>query len=654
MKNYLSNQTSPYLLQHADNPVHWYPWCQEAFERAVREDKPIFLSIGYSTCHWCHVMAHESFEDEEIAEILNQYYIAIKVDKEERPDIDSVYMSVCQALTGSGGWPMSIFMTPDQRPFFAGTYFPKTTRFGNLGLKELLLTIQDKWEKERGTLLKAAYQVIQYLNQKGADAGKMEEYTGDKSMRLAEEGFEQYRHTFDSKNGGFGKAPKFPTPHNLLFLMRYYQKTGITEALEMAEKTLVQMYRGGIYDHIGGGFSRYSTDELFLVPHFEKMLYDNALLIMAYCKLYQLTRNSLYCGIAEETADYIIREMTSKEGGFYSAQDADSEGVEGKYYLFEAAEIIRVCTEEKGEEFNRCFDITQEGNFEGKNIPNRLKQEDLEKNFKDCRKKLYEYRKTRYQLHLDDKILTSWNGLMIAAMCHLYRVSGKEEYLDAAKKADRFLEEKLWDGSNLFVSSREGKRSRKGFLEDYANVVFARIALYEATYEGEYLKQAVRLSEKAIRDFYDAKQGGFFLYGKENEDLILRPKETYDGAVFSGNSAMAFNLVRLSRLTAGEQFERIAEEQLAFMMKEADQYPSAYSMFLIALLDHYEMQDKVTVVVKERTDIEELSIQVPLDVLVTILEKPSDAYPLLNDRTTYYICKGQSCLPPVNELKNQL
>ena len=322
MQNHLKNQTSPYLLQHVNNPVDWYPWCEEAFERAKREDKPVFLSIGYSTCHWCHVMAHESFEDKEVAELLNQYFISIKVDKEERPDIDSIYMSVCQAFTGSGGWPTSIFMTPEQKPFFAGTYFPKTNKYGRIGFLELLLQIHEKWKADRKRLLQSAEEVISVLNREEA-------VEGDVNEQLIATAYELYKRAFDDKFGGFGQAPKFPTPHNLLFLMRYYEKSKDANAMKMAEKTLLQMYRGGMFDHIGGGFSRYSTDRCYLVPHFEKMLYDNALLILAYCKAYQLTRKPIYCEVAEKTASYILREMTSPEGGFYCAQDADSEGMEG-------------------------------------------------------------------------------------------------------------------------------------------------------------------------------------------------------------------------------------------------------------------------------------------------------------------------------------
>ncbi len=644
MQNHLKNQTSPYLLQHADNPVEWYPWCEEAFERAKTEDKPVFLSIGYSTCHWCHVMAHESFEDSEIAEILNQYFISIKVDKEERPDIDSIYMSVCQAYTGSGGWPTTIFMTPDQKPFFAGTYFPKSAKYGRLGLKEILWGISRKWQSDRATLIKSADDIISFLDKKQITHGDVDE-------QLVDKGFALYQRMFDKEFGGFGEAPKFPTPHNLLFLMRYYEKSKDEEALEMVEKTLLQMYRGGMFDHIGGGFSRYSTDRYFLAPHFEKMLYDNALLILAYSKAYQLTHNPIYCRVAEKTATYILQEMTDKEGGFYSAQDADSEGVEGKYYLFEPSEIVEVLGEEAANQFNAYFDISEKGNFEGKNIPNLLKSSDLDVDFEKEFGTLYEYRKKRYALHLDDKILTSWNALMIAAMCNLYRVTKKQIYLDAALKAQSFIRSKLCENHTLYISYREGKRSGKGFLEDYAYEVFGLLALYGATLDRRYLAEAKKFCRKAVHDFWDEEQGGFFLYGEENESLILRPKETYDGAVFSGNSAMAYNLVQLELLMDGKEFDETAERQLQFMSGEAKHYPAGYAMFLVALSDYSDFPREITVVLKDKKDLEELPFKIPLDSIVRVLDGPTDEYALKNDKTTFYVCEGYMCKPPVNELE---
>ena len=642
-KNYLKDETSPYLLQHAENPVNWYPWGREAFERAKAEDKPVFLSIGYSTCHWCHVMAHESFEDTKTADILNEYFISVKVDKEERPDIDSVYMAVCQAFTGSGGWPMTILMTPDQKPFFAGTYFPKTARYGQIGLEELLLTVHEKWRTDREALLESAEEVLMHLKESTVSGDGAEE-------RLISVSVDFYKQMFDKKFGGFGRAPKFPTPHNLLFLLTYYEKSGDEEVRNMAEKTLLQMYRGGMFDHIGGGFSRYSTDPYFLVPHFEKMLYDNALLILAYCRAYQITGEEVYCAVAEKTAAYILKEMTAPEGGFYSAQDADSEGTEGKYYLFAPDELTKLLGTEEGERFNQHFDITWEGNFEGKSIPNLLKTHTEDKNFATSLQTVYEYRKKRYFLHLDDKILTSWNALMIAAMCYLYRVSKKEIYLHAAVKAQKFIEEQLSENELLYVSFREGKRGARGFLDDYANEIFALLTLYETVFDKEYLKKARKFCDKVLSDFYDQQEGGFYLYGKENEQLILCPKETYDGAVPSGNSMMAYNLVFLYHLTGEEALGEMAKQQIHFLSAQAETYPTGSAMFLLALSDYLDPPEKITAVLKDRKDLQHLSCRIPLSAAVCVLEEATKEYPLKNNQTTFYRCKGHSCQPPVNDL----
>ena len=651
MQNHLKNQTSPYLLQHVNNPVDWYPWGEEAFQKAKAEDKPVFLSIGYSTCHWCHVMAHESFEDEQIAEILNREFISIKVDKEERPDIDSIYMSVCQALTGSGGWPTTIFMTPEQKPFFSGTYFPKTARYGSIGFQELILTVSEKWKTDRNALVNSAEEIGAFLAKRSERQNAANNQTeGDASVQLVMSAMQIYKQTYDEKYGGFGDAPKFPSPHNLLFLMRYYERSKDREALKMVEKTLLQMYRGGIFDHIGGGFSRYSTDKYFLAPHFEKMLYDNAMLIQSYCKAYQLTKNVLYRGVAEKTAMYIMKEMTSPEGGFYSAQDADSEGVEGKYYLFDQIEIMKVLGQKIGKEFCTYFDITREGNFEGKNIPNLLSNNHISARYNEFFPKLYEYRKSRYYLHLDDKILTSWNGLMIAAMCHLYRITENIEYLTIAKRAQEFIDKNLCEKNTLYVSYRNGLRSEKGFLDDYANEIYALLALYEATLDMTYLKKAQKFCYKVIADFYDEKTGGFFLYSKESEQLFLRPKETYDGAIPSGNSMMAYNLVQLYHLTEEILYEEFAKVQLKFMIKAAREYPAGYAMSLIALQNYYELPDKIVIVVKEGENMTGVACKIPINTIVRILEESTEQYPLQNNKTTYYICKGRSCQPPVNEL----
>ncbi len=644
MSNRLQYETSPYLLQHKDNPVDWYPWCEEAFEKARQEDKPIFLSIGYSACHWCHVLAHESFEDAKIAELLNQYYISIKVDKEERPDIDSVYMSVCQAFTGSGGWPTSIFMTWEQKPFFAGTYFPKITRGGMIGFRELILKIHEIWEGSREALLQQSEYIMEHLN--GSD------FTGGSACEeLVHAAVGNYERIYDSKYGGFGQAPKFPTPHNLLFLLSYYERYKKVSCLKMAEHTLLQMYRGGMFDHIGFGFCRYSTDQKFLVPHFEKMLYDNALLILAYCKAYIADKNILYLEIAEKTADYILEEMTDPKGGFYSAQDADSEGEEGKYYLFTPDEILHVLGKEKGEAFNRQYGISKKGNFEGKNIPNLLDGVPDDKSLESVLPQLKAYRKKRYTLHLDDKILTFWNSLMIGAMCELYLVSKEERYLHAARQADAFIQKYLLEENSLYVSFCKGKCGVKGFLDDYAGYIFAQLALYRATLDQGYLYRAEELCDKVMGDFGDP-DGGFYLYGHESEELILHPKETYDGAVPSGNSLMAYNLVRMSIVTGSEKYQKAAERQLNFVAA-AEQYPAGYGMFLTALLEYLEPPMKVTIVSDEQEDTERLPLTIPLGAAAILLQHPTEEYPLKDGRTTYYVCHNHSCMPPAHSVLNQ-
>lgn len=642
MPNDLQYETSPYLLQHAQNPVNWLPWGDKAFQRAKEEGKPVFLSIGYSTCHWCHVMAHESFEDQEVAALLNRHFIAVKVDKEERPDIDSIYMAVCQAFTGSGGWPTTIFMTPEQEPFFAGTYFPKNSRGGMIGLCELLEIVHEKWVQDRSALLRQAKEIV-------AQLGRADVRTGKASGELLDSAADLYKNTYDRHNGGFGAAPKFPAPHNLLFLLALYERKGDSDCLHMAEHTLMQMYRGGLFDHIGFGFCRYSTDARFLAPHFEKMLYDNALLILAFCKAYIVTKKEIYRLIAERTAGFVLREMAAPEGGFYSAQDADSGGEEGKYYLFTPDELVSLLGKEAGEAFNRHFDITPAGNFEGRSIPNLLHSDPVDRSFDQYLEQVYQYRKQRCPLHVDDKILTAWNGLMIAALCRLYQISGNDAYLKAAKQADCFIQSNLCSEGELYVSFRAGKRGAKGFLDDYASFLFAQLALYGVTLDEAYLDRAKQLCQDVFSKFHDAQNGGFYLYGKENESLILRPKETYDGAVPSGNSLMAWNLVRLSHLVSDLACEQAAERQLDFLSADAKRYPPGYAMFLLALLNHSDPPPKATVVLAEQADAADVLHAIPPDAAVRLLHSPTAEFPLKNGKTTFYVCRGHSCLPPSNE-----
>lgn len=643
MSNRLKNETSPYLLQHSENPVDWFPWCTEAFEKAKSENKPIFLSVGYSTCHWCHVMAHESFENFQTAEILNKNFISIKVDREERPDIDSVYMSVCQSITGSGGWPMSIFMTWDKKPFFAGTYFPVQSKYGVPGFVDLLNIISNQWENNRTELLESADNIILHLK----DSERM--YTDIKEQNLVEKAVEHLEKRFDKAYGGFGSAPKFPMPHDLLFLMFFAKTANDPHALKISEKTLIQMRKGGIFDHIGYGFARYSTDKYFLVPHFEKMLYDNALLIIAYAAAYSITQNKVYLDTAEKTAEYILREMTSSDGGFYSAQDADSEGIEGKFYTFSQKEIFNVLGLKNGKMFAKTFDITAEGNFEGLNIPNILKSNDLSFDLSGEIQKLYNYRKNRAALHLDDKILISWNSIAITALSFLYRVTKNEKYLFAAEKAQKFIENNLCENLQLYTSFRNGKHSDNSILDDYAFYISALIELYSSTLENDYLIKAEQFCSESIQKFYDFDNGGFYLSKKENDEFFMNPKETYDGALPSGNSVMAYNLAKLGQITESEKYSDLVNEQFAFMSSKAQDYPSGHCMFLLSKMMLENSPEHITIVLKDKKDLQAIKSNLPVFANIIVMDENSD-YRLINNQTTYYTCKNNVCGAPMNKI----
>lgn len=641
MENLLKYETSPYLLQHAKNPVDWYPWGEDAFQKAKKEDKPVFLSIGYSTCHWCHVMAHESFENLQVADILNDKFIAIKVDKEERPDIDSTYMKVCQMLTGSGGWPLSIFLTPEQKPFYAGTYFPRDSQRGMTGFLDLLSAIAVQWEKNRTNITESAEIILSYLHQK-EDVPEISE-----DAFIFETAFSQYLESFDSRYGGFGSAPKFPSLQNYLFLLEYHRVYQEEMALEMVKKSLIQMYKGGIFDHIGFGFSRYSTDPWFLIPHFEKMLYDNALFLLTYAKVFMVTKAPIFLEIAEKTAVYLLRDMTGPEGEFYSAQDADSQGEEGKYYTFGYHEVEKILGTKAADAFRSCYGISPGGNFEGKNLPNLLHQTKIF-TMDQYLSKLYEYRKNRYSLHRDDKILTAWNAMAIAAFAFLYRVSKKTEYLQAAKNTDRFVRDHLSDGKQLFVCCRKNKTSGMGFLDDYAWYIYALLGLYEATLEKDYLQRAMKFLEAANEDYFDQKNGGYFLYGKRNEKLVLRTKEIYDGAIPCGNSVMGYNLIKLFQLT-GKDPEGILEKQQRFLSGHIKTSYMGSAFFMTALLMKQEPPQTITVVLGNETA-EEVREALPVNANIIVMEHPTKEYPLLNSKTTFYVCRDHQCFPPMNQL----
>ena len=591
-KNRLGREKSHYLLQHADNPVDWYPWGEEAFAKAKREDKPIFLSIGYSTCHWCHVMAHESFEDEEVGRMLNEFFVAIKVDREERPDVDMGYMAVGQAITLKGGWPLSVFMTPDAKPFYAGTYFPKNGRMGMPGLMEIIGHIANAWANDRGPLLEASEKITKGIQPKPSSGS-----IADLGLDTLKKGYDQLAQAFDPKWGGFGSAPKFPTPHNLTFLLRWHRRNGEANALHMVEKTLDGMRNGGIFDHIGYGFCRYSVDERWLVPHFEKMLYDQAMLTMAYTEAYQATGEARHGAVAAEILTYVLRDMTAPEGGFYTAEDADSEGEEGLFYVWTPREITEHLGKDVSDLFCRFYDVGPHGNFEdGRSIlqtriplENFAAQENMEvaelKNlFEDARERLFAERERRIHPLKDDKILTSWNGLMIAAMAKAYQALGNQAYVDAAESAADFILDNLKkDGHRLFRRYRDGDVAYPGYLDDYSNFVWGLIELYEATFETSYLEEAINLNQTMIDLFWDESYGGLFYSGKDNEVLIKQSKEIYDGAIPSSNSVAALNLVRLGHITGDRDLVNRAEQLTGTFAKRIKAYPSAYTQFLAAL-----------------------------------------------------------------------
>ena len=660
MANRLTGEKSPYLIQHGSNPVDWYPWCEEAFRRAKAEDKPVFLSIGYSTCHWCHVMAQESFEDPQVARLLNRWFISIKVDREERPDIDAVYMSVCQAMTGSGGWPLTIFMTPQQKPFFAGTYFPRESAYGNYGLTDLLERVAALWESDREGLLRTGEQITKAMNRPRIHDGKAPD------RRMVERAYSQLAGGFDPEWGGFGRAPKFPTPHNLLFLMAYGEAAKEAQALRMAELTLERMGEGGIFDHIGGGFSRYSTDERWLVPHFEKMLYDNALLLMAYGRAYQETKRALFSDVAHRTAGYLLRELRNQDGSFCCGQDADSDGVEGKYYLLSPEEVKNVLGAEDGAEFCRLYHITDAGNFAGKSIPNRIGSAGGSWNRYDPRLgKLYDYRRRRTKLAKDDKVLLAWNAWAIIALVRAGTIFAEDDYRNAAVGIYDFVESKMTDANGrLYLRYRDGEAAYPGQLEDYAVYALALTELYRGTWDVRYLQAAVHRARQMLELFADTETGGCFMTSRDDETLIARPKETYDGAMPSGNSAAAMVLQTLSLLTGEQVWREAADRQLRFLAGELGEFPSSGCFGVLAamkaLYPHRELvcavgdgvPDELTAYLKEH----------PAEELYVLLKTKENAqrlgecapftrdYPIPEQGALYYLCENGSCKAPVRNL----
>ena len=678
--NRLLHEKSPYLLQHAGNPVDWYPWGDEAFDRAKREDKPVFLSIGYSTCHWCHVMAHESFEDETVASLLNEAFVCVKVDREERPDIDGIYMSVCQMMTGSGGWPLTIIMTPDRRPFFAATYIPKESRWGRQGLIELIPRLKTIWETRRNEVENAAAQTVAHLMQPRTQKG---------DLRLEEiltRTFEELQGQFDDVYGGFGNAPKFPMPHQIVFLLRHWRRTGAPDALRMADKTLSAMRQGGIFDQLGHGFHRYSTDPQWLVPHFEKMLYDQALLTMAFTEAFQATGDEAHARTVREVLGYCLRDLSSPEGGFFTAEDADSEGEEGRYYLWRMEEIRRLLDPEEFRLATAAFSIAEEGNFVDPVEPERrgdnilhlsgspakiaeglgLTEAAFLQRLETVRLRLLAAREKRVRPQRDDKILTDWNGLMIAALARAARVLGEPRYLEAARAAIGFIlaRMRMADG-RLLHRFCKGEAAVTANLDDYAFLIWGLIESYEAGFNADDLRAAIALQEIVDRHFRDP-DGGFFSTPDDGEALLFRPKEGHDGAVPSGNAVTLMNLIRLGRLTGDPRGEEEAAVLSRAFAGSLQQLPSAHAQWMIAL--ELLAAPSREVVIAGRPGREDTNAllavlrRVYLPHLTLLLRPEGEEAPAitkiapftremqsLGGRAAAYVCTGFSCRRPVTD-----
>jgi uncharacterized protein len=678
--NRLFHEKSPYLLQHAGNPVDWYPWGDEAFERAQSEDKPVFLSIGYSTCHWCHVMAHESFEDETVASLLNEAFVCVKVDREERPDIDGIYMSVCQMMTGSGGWPLTIIMTPDRLPFFAATYIPKESRWGRQGLIELLPRLKTIWETRRDEVENAAAQTVAHLIQPRIQKGDLH-IEGILDRTLAE-----LQGLYDDTFGGFGNAPKFPMPHQVVFLLRHWRRTGAPDALRMADKTLSAMRQGGIFDQLGYGFHRYSTDPQWLVPHFEKMLYDQALLTMAFTEAFQATGDKAHARTVREVLDYCLRDLRSREGGFFTAEDADSEGEEGRYYLWPMEEIHRLLDPEELRLAKVAFSIAEEGNFVDPVEPERrgdnilhlsdspakiaeglgLTEVAFLQRLETVRLRLLAAREKRVRPQRDDKILTDWNGLMIAALARAARVLGEPRYLEAARAAIGFIltRMRMADG-RLFHRFCKGEAAVTANLDDYAFLIWGLIESYEAGFNADDLREAIALQKIVDRHFRDP-DGGFFSTPDDGEALLFRPKEGHDGAVPSGNAVTLMNLLRLGRLTGdprGEEEAAVLSHAFAGSMQ---QLPSAHTQWMIALELLAAPSHEVVIAGKPGKEDTNALLAVLRRVYLphlTLLLRPEgeEASAITNiapftremkslgGRAAAYVCTGFSCRRPVTD-----
>ena len=667
VKNNLIDETSPYLLQHAENPVNWYGWNDEALQKAKDENKPIFLSVGYSACHWCHVMAHESFENNDVAEFMNEHFVNIKVDREERPDIDDIYQKACQITTGQGGWPLSVFLTPDQKPFYVGTYFPVLDSYGRPGFGSICRQLAQAWKEKPKDVEKSAESFIHALHktEKITVPTKLERTLLDEAaMNLFQLG--------DPTYGGFGSAPKFPNAANISFLFRYSKLANLPKFNEFALKTLNKMAKGGIFDQIGGGFHRYSTDTKWLVPHFEKMLYDNALMPVNYCEAYQITKDPFYLDVLEKTLNFVLREMTSSEGGFYSAYHADSEGVEGKFYVWTKSEIREILGNDT-DLFCLYFDVTDGGNWEGNSILcNNLNASTVAFNFgiseqkvheiiNSCSKKLLEVRSKRISPGLDDKVLVSWNSLMITAFAKGYRVTNNVEYLNAAKNCIAFIEKNLFVDDKLLRTYKNGTAKINGYLEDYSYFVNALLDVFEIEPNSKYLKLALKLGRHLIEHFWDSENNSFFMTSDDHEKLIIRPKSNYDLSLPSGNSVSSFVMLRLYHLSQEQSFLDISIKIMEFQAQTAAENPFGFGYLLNTLSLYLQKPVEITIINSENSELCEslFTNYLPNSLMITIQnseqlsslsEYPFFAGKSFEDKTSVFICKNFSCSLPLRTL----
>ncbi|MBN2443556.1 MAG: thioredoxin domain-containing protein [Spirochaetales bacterium] len=676
--NHLIDESSPYLLQHAHNPVNWYAWGETAFNKAKQVNKPIFLSIGYSTCHWCHVMEKEVFEDKEAAALLNDIFISIKVDREERPDIDKLYMTVSQMLTRSGGWPLTIIMTPDKKPFYAATYIPKQSSYGRPGIMDLAKTIRDLWKKDKEKITEITDQIMSELEKTAISQDKTKV-----SHLIFDEAYEHLRAAYDSANGGFGTAPKFPQPHNLLFLLKYWKRTHTTEALTIVEKTLTSIRNGGIYDHVGGGFHRYSTDAEWLVPHFEKMLYDQALLVLAYTEAYQATGNEIFKQTAREIINYISRDMTDTRGGFYTAEDADSEKQEGKFYLWTYHELEQVLTGEELSILKNYFAITREGNYRDEatqrathqNILYRTKADEDDSSSPDSdiakiKATLFRIREKRVHPDKDDKILTDWNGLMLAAVSVAARVYHDDTYLEMAEKNAHFIMKILTtESGSLLHRYRKGEPGIPGFLDDYAFFSWGLVELYQTSFKTEYLRAAITFTDRMIKLFHDDNNGGFYINPEEGEKLLIQQKEYFDNAIPAGNSIVLLVLHKLARITGNSDYENHARRLIESTSSTMNTYPFYFTQLLYAFdsLSGRSFEIVMTGTQDEMSPFLKALNESYHPNTIVVLKNPANPEENIDNLTTYtknynrrdekpaiYVCKNFTCSLPVHNIKDMM